>query len=168
MKIFSVYKATNKISGKVYIGFDSRWPRRKLVHLCSKTNTHFHNAIRKYGKDSFDWEVIYQSRDHDHTLMIMEPYFIREYNSFGENGYNMTGGGEGKLGVPSWNKGYKLSEETKSRMSLAKKGKPRSVEHNMKISISKLGHGGWKLSEETKHRMSMAKRKAHLLKMGNR
>ena len=32
MSIYSIYKATNKITRKSYIGFDSNWPRRKNTH----------------------------------------------------------------------------------------------------------------------------------------
>jgi len=94
--IYSIYKATNTITGKCYIGFDSDWPNRQKSHKRSakKTNnTKFYNAIRKYGWENFNWEVLYRSKDKDHTLNIMEPYFIKENNSL-NNGYNMTIGGD--------------------------------------------------------------------------
>ena len=104
MTIYKIYKATNKISGKSYIGFCSRWPNRKKEHLNESYreksdcyNTHFHKAIRKYGFESFEWEIIYESHDGEHTLKIMEPHFISQYDTF-QNGYNQTQGGEGSLG----------------------------------------------------------------------
>ena len=106
-KIYTIYRATNIINNKAYIGFDSNWPTRKGSHLrCAAKENYphiaFYNAIRKYGADNFQWEIIYQSTDGAHTLTIMEPFFIKEFNSFlyaeDSMGYNMTLGGEGTLG----------------------------------------------------------------------
>jgi hypothetical protein len=58
-----------------------------------ETNKKFYNAIKKYGWDCFVWEVIYRSKDYDHCLNVMEPYFIKEYDSF-QNGLNSTVGGD--------------------------------------------------------------------------
>lgn len=58
----------------------------------------FHKAMKKYGIENFDWEILYQSMERDHTLKTMEPYFIQEQNSFIPNGYNMTRGGDGVFG----------------------------------------------------------------------
>lgn len=108
MNIYCIYKATNLINKKVYIGFDSNWPTRKNSHLrCALSgdypNIAFYNAMRKYGIKNFTWEIIYQSLDSSHTLKVMEPFFIKEYNSYlwakKSNGYNMTLGGEGNLGM---------------------------------------------------------------------
>lgn len=99
MSIYKIYRATNIINDKVYIGFDSNWPARRRVHLGNnkKTNFKFHRAIRKYGTAAFVWEVIYQSLDHHHALEEMEPFFIKEHNSV-EEGYNIEPGGSGWRG----------------------------------------------------------------------
>jgi group I intron endonuclease len=93
-----VYKATNLINGKSYIGYTKNFIKRKSVHkknaLQKNINFIFYQAIRKYGWDNFKWEIIYESWDAKHCLTVMEPFFIQEYNTFGENGYNMTKGGE--------------------------------------------------------------------------
>lgn len=139
MIIYSIYKSTNLINGKVYIGFDSSWPSRISTHRSkiSKLNRPFYNALLKYGWDNFLWEVIYQSTDGDHTLNVMENYFITEYRSYigfeDCNGYNLTLGGDGSLG-------YINSEETKKKKSLAKQGKkrlPLTKEQKEKISLAK-------------------------------
>ncbi len=108
----TIYKATNLINGKSYIGFDSAWPKRKNRHLENANYNRegkFYDAIRKYGCDKFQWEILYQSEDKEHTLNVMEPYFIKEHNTF-RQGYNMTEGGEGCFGATSnkiWiNDGY--------------------------------------------------------------
>src|SRR5579859_4511997 len=122
--IYTIYLAKNIINGKHYIGFDSKWPRRQYQHLKNSFNPNtidydciFHRAIRKYGIESFVWEVLYQSTDKEHTIEKMEPYFIQENQSF-SNGYNMTLGGEGFRGFTrvAWNKGIGHSEATKLKM----------------------------------------------------
>ena len=47
--IYSIYKATNTINGKVYIGFDSNWPNRQNEHkyLLNTRNQKFYYALRK-------------------------------------------------------------------------------------------------------------------------
>lgn len=116
MKVFTIYRATCLVNNKVYIGFDSCWPKRVSNHKCSsqKEDTKFYRAIRLYGFDSFVWEPIYQSLNGEHTLEVMEPYFITEYNSK-DNGYNSTLGGDGTLG-------FTPTEEQRVRMSNAQKG----------------------------------------------
>ena len=150
MQIYTIYKSTNKITGKSYIGFDKNWPSRKKGHQSrakKNCNYKFYNAINKYGWDNFEWEIIYQSKDYDHTYKTMESYFIEQYDSY-KNGYNMTKGGDGVNGVKNagapkgripWNKGkkglQKVTEETKQKMreSSALKGKPA---HNKGIPMS--------------------------------
>jgi len=135
--IYSIYKVTNTINGKVYIGFDSNWPRRKNVHKhnYNKLNYRFYKAIRKYGWNNFEWSLLFQSKDKDYTLKTMEPYFIIEYNSY-KNGYNSTLGGEGIFGFSR-----KQSKEEKEKRRLlmlgnkyAKgKGKPFDEERKKKL-----------------------------------
>jgi len=114
MDIYSIYKVTNMVNKKIYIGFDSNWPARKKSHYYnhrskSCPNYHFYNALKKYGWNNFKWEVIYQSKDRDHTLNIMENKFIEEYDTH-NNGYNRTYGGEGTFGK-------KQSKENKNKQS---------------------------------------------------
>lgn len=88
-----IYKVTNKVNGKSYIGqtrytLEFRWRQ----HLHKKDNTYFHNALRKYGADNFSLEVL-EECDVD-KLNSREIYYIAKYNTF-EEGYNLTLGGDG-------------------------------------------------------------------------
>lgn len=88
-----IYKITNKVNNKVYIGqtrytLEFRWRQ----HQHKKDNTHFHNAIRKYGPENFSVEVLEECDYED--LNSKEIFYIAKYNSFAE-GYNLTLGGDG-------------------------------------------------------------------------
>ena len=102
MTIYSIYKSTNKINNKVYIGFTNDFPQRIREHKYASTrrSNKFYTAIKKYGWDNFSWEIIYQSLDKEHCSCVMEPQFIMEFNSFGRksDGYNLTIGGEAGAG----------------------------------------------------------------------
>lgn len=117
-----IYKVTNKINGKVYIGQTTRTlDKRQACHLSEmracRYNSVFHKALRKYGKDSFIWEIV----EHCNTkeeLDEMEISYIKQCNSY-KFGYNLTSGGGGALGT-------KHSDEYKIMMSDKQKGKNNS------------------------------------------
>lgn len=163
----SIYKCTNILTGKSYVGYDSNWPSRKTKHLydfqnenSKNYNCYFYRALRKYGKENFVWEVLYQSWDKNHCLNQMEPFFIKENNSY-NNGYNMTKGGEGTLGKQSW-LGKKHSEETKSKISLSLKGRSFSEEHKQNMSSWQKGKPKKPFSQEHKRKISEALKKRFL------
>lgn len=118
--IYVVYKAINVINGKCYIGIDSDWyqsfNRRYEHEWCSYQQNNpaynflIHKAIRKYGKENFIWEVIYETFDIE-VVKYMEKYFILECNSKCPNGYNLTNGGDGI-------NGYKHTKEFLEKHSL--------------------------------------------------
>ena len=151
MNIYTIYLARNLVNGKVYVGYDSSWPKRKHEHQYhsqhTDSNKMFYNAIRKYGWDNFEWSVIYQSEDAEHTLKVMENHFIEQYRSYihypDSNGYNMTLGGEGTIGAVQ-------TPETRRKISEALKGKtkgrpkrPFTEEHKQNMSKAKKGSVPW-------------------------
>jgi group I intron endonuclease len=109
-----IYKVINLINNKIYIGQTIQTLReRKRRHIScafvSNSNVYFHKALRKYGKENFKWEIIDIAETHE-ELNEKEKYWIALYNSFGENGYNCTIGGDATTG-------YKHTEESKEKMS---------------------------------------------------
>lgn len=91
-----VYKATCNTTGKSYIGKTIYELKvRKNAHLIDKGNCVFHRALRKYGRDDFEWEEIYHS-DNEENLYRKEKLFIRIYSTMIPYGYNMTTGGDGQ------------------------------------------------------------------------
>lgn len=157
-----VYKATNKVDGKSYIGQTITSLReRKSQHKCDafkrNRNYYFQNAIRKYGINGFKWMTLHICTN-TQQLNETEIYYIKLYDTF-NNGYNLTIGGKGS-------NGKKASKETRLKMSIAgkkrkrPKRKPFSKEWRQKMSDSKKGEKnhqyGKPLSEKTKKKLSLA------------
>jgi group I intron endonuclease len=140
MNIYSIYKVTNEINLKVYIGFASDLTKRKYRHkhyaMMKKVNNNFYAAIRKYGWDNFNWEVIYQSKDRNHCLNAMEKFFIEEYRTFigfiDCHGYNMTMGGDGSSGNHN-----PKTDEHKIKISQSCKGKKKTKEHILNAAYAR-------------------------------
>ena len=95
-----IYKITNLINGKIYIGqtiqsIRDRWYRHvgnsKWLSQ-DENNMAIKRAIRKYGKNNFSLELIETCRRED--LNDKEKYWIQYYDSY-TNGYNSTLGGQG-------------------------------------------------------------------------
>lgn len=137
-----IYKATNLINGKIYIGQTiTKLKYRVTAHKRDslKKHSHLYCAIRKYGLDNFTWEKIDEALSID-ELNKKETYWILFYKShLSEHGYNAMLGGNNKL----------VNEETRIKMS-----KPGSLnsfygKHHSdktKAAISKI-HKGKKISE---------------------
>ena len=93
--MIGIYKITNKINKKIYIGqskdIEYRWKDHKRRFKNQKTP--IQKAIYKYGIDNFSFEVLKEcSID---CLNDLEIYYIQLYNSTDKNiGYNITSGGD--------------------------------------------------------------------------
>lgn len=109
-----VYKITNKINNKIYIGqtirsLEERWrghwkERRSGRYIC--------NALQKYGKSNFSIQIMAYC-DNLEALNSVEKYMILKYKSQYPFGYNILAGG----------KNAKHTEETKKKMSDMAKGR---------------------------------------------
>ena len=135
-----IYMWKNKLDGKCYIGQTVNEKQRynkhvNAVHSLKKTSNKFHNALKKYGLENFEYSVLEYisgpTAELLKTLDDLEQKYIKEYNSI-INGYNLTSGGQkyskhsneakhhmsiAHIGHTSWNKGLKLSEEHKRHLS---------------------------------------------------
>lgn len=92
-----IYKITNKINGKSYIGQTIQNVKERFYQHCATKcsqailNMVIHKAINKYGKSNFTIEVIEEVESTN--LNDRERYWIRYYDSY-NNGYNSTEGGQ--------------------------------------------------------------------------
>lgn len=92
-----IYKITNKINNKIYIGktersIEERW-KEHCSHIKVYPNIPLYRAISKYGKDNFSIEIIEECDNI--SIDEREIYWINYYNTYLGEGYNCTGGGEG-------------------------------------------------------------------------
>jgi group I intron endonuclease len=153
-----IYKAENKINGKVYIGqttedFKKRIQRHKQSAL-KDNNIYFYNAIKKHGWNNFDWSIICET-DSFSKLNVLEKFYIAAYKKMTDV-YNMTDGGGGRTG-------YQLTKETKFKISTSAKGRiapnkniPHTEATKNKIRIKAIGRI---ITDETKAKMSEARKK---------
>lgn len=86
-----IYKITNLINGKIYVGKDVQ---RQASYYCS--GVAINNAIKKYGRHNFIREVLEDNIETKEILSIREKYWIERLSSnIKDIGYNLTIGGEG-------------------------------------------------------------------------
>jgi group I intron endonuclease len=124
-----IYAISNTKTNKIYIGktertVDLRWKGHisESKQNIKNQSWYLNNSIRKYGTDSFELhEIISCSND---LLNQWEEFYIEHFNTIAPNGYNLTKGGEG----------CKPTEETRIKMSLWQKGKPKSQKHRESMS----------------------------------
>jgi len=131
---YKIYKITNKINGKCYIGQTIKSIEKRFKDHCKKSSNclYLKHAIQKYGKDNFERSLI-SIQNSKELANLEEKRCIIEYNTIVPNGYNLTFGGDG--GIPS--------EETRKKMSLSHSGEKH---HNF----------GKHLSNQTKKKISEA------------
>ena len=92
IKIFCVYKITNLINNKIYIGITKRDPKIRFNEHFSNKNELLYKAKEKYGKDNFLLEII-ESNISEDMIDEKERYYIQLYKSLVPNGYNLSQGG---------------------------------------------------------------------------
>ena len=116
--ILSIYKITNKVNKKVYIGqTKEKVETRFQKHFYGKSCIALIAALNKYGKESFIIETLATTTDYQ-TANYLEAYFIIQYNSLAnDNGYNIMEGGASRG----------ITKQTRQRMSASAK---RSLQSN--------------------------------------
>jgi len=151
-----IYKATNKVNGRLYIGQTSCTLDERIQKHISQAKAGggfiFAKALRKYGSESFEWEILSEHPDQE-ALDAAEIEAIEWFNAIGPKGYNIREGGsrgphtaETLKQISEKLKGKPLSEEHKQKISAALKGRKRPPEVVAKIGRKK----GFKYSEESK------------------
>ena len=140
-KIGGIYKITNKINNKFYVGSTNYFYGRWKSHINDlngnrHTNRYLQNSFNKYGKDNFEFSIL-EIIDDENNLIIREQYWMDLLNSNNSKiGYNI-------LPFAGRTSGVKRTEETKRKLSEAKIG-------NKNPMFNK------EVSEETRKRLSEA------------
>lgn len=151
MKSNEVYKITNKVTNKIYIGITNQGSGARYRHHWYESRigepSPIHRSMAKYGEDNFTLEIIDFADTYD-ELKEKEKYWIKQYNSTDKSiGYNLTEGGDGTFGrkhseetkekIRQKALGRKVSEETKKKMSETRLGKcsDKQKEHLLKLTV---------------------------------
>jgi group I intron endonuclease len=161
-----IYKVTNTINDKIYIGQTIRTLKlRKQQHLnrvANGSDFHFHNALRKYGNDKFIWDIL-DTAETQEELDKKEQYWIKTLRAMDYDvGYNLREGKENG----------RLSEESKAKIRQAAIGRKASAATKLKMSLSKIGEKnsfyGKKHTAVTKAAISKTKTGVHTGKPWNK
>lgn len=143
---FFIYKVTNKINNKIYIGqtkisVKDRWARHITESRCKGCHTYntvFKRAIRKYGVENFICEQIEECKTQQ-ELNNREQYWIKYYNSYiGDKnswGYNMTKGGEEGSSSLSEKEVYEINILTGEILNTYCSGRECSRENNNNSAV---------------------------------
>lgn len=84
-----IYKIENLVNGKVYIGQSIHIEKRWMEHCQISSNSLISQAIQKYGKHNFSFQIIEETTDTT-ALNQLEANYIQYYNSLAPNGYNIV------------------------------------------------------------------------------
>lgn len=177
--MFNIYKITNKTNNKSYIGYTKQSIEDRFQQHCSNIRSNkrmpIHNAIKKYGVNSFEIECLHQF-DNKKQAVQKEIELIEtlspEYNAH-------TGGTGGAFyGEQNGMYGRKHSQQHKKFMSITMSGeknpmygKTHTKEAREKISKSAIGRKVWNkgkvgvYSEETLKKMRRPKSEDHIQKL---
>jgi group I intron endonuclease len=135
-----IYKATNKINGKAYIGQTTRSLNGRVsshmreARKGKRSKSAFHNALLKHGLGSFEIEVV-ENCDTIDQLNERERHWIATLKTICPSGYNIEEGGKHFVMSEATRaklRGRKLSDETRHLISQINRN--RSPEWNKKIS----------------------------------
>jgi group I intron endonuclease len=95
----TIYCVDNLDTGKQYIGQTSRELIERWREHCGNSGTSvspkLKNSIKKYGKDAFSVEVVWEGECSQKELDAKEIEFIEKLGTLHPNGYNLTMGGAG-------------------------------------------------------------------------
>lgn len=133
-----IYKWTNKINGKAYIGQTVREAERIIEHTRANRDCDFHHDIKEYGIHNFDYEVLERDIE-EKDLNNRERYYVKLYNT-NVTGYNKSHGGD---------------------YSVEKRHRVITQDTRDKIAASRIGRKFGPHSDETKHKIGEANKGKH-------
>ena len=148
--MYTLYQHKNKINGKIYIGITSRSPQERWGQNGNNyySSPHFYSAIKKYGWDNFEHNILLENLTRDEASIKEKEYIKLFHSNEREYGYNETSGGEINFELNAkarekksvamlgnLNGKHPCSETTKKKISKALKGKKFSEERKEKLRI---------------------------------
>lgn len=166
--MWTVYYHKNLINGKGYVGITSRSVKERWGRNGSQYKGQtFWKAIAKYGWDNFTHEILETNLEEEQAKQL-ETEYIKKFNTKQPNGYNLTYGGDGTVGLVfteehlknlrDSHKGHIHSEETKRRMTESQKERWKNLSKD-KIRAFGYSKKGTKMSEKGRKNVAEANRK---------
>lgn len=146
--VFYLYKHTNNINSKVYIGITCQEPTKRWLNGKGYVNNdYFNKSINKYGWENFSHEILFKNLTKEEAEKKEQELIAYYKSNQREFGYNIANGGMHK---------GKHSEETKKKLSESHKGKP-AWNKNLHVGIGEEnGFFGHHHTEETKKKIGEA------------
>lgn len=151
------------ITGKWYVGQSIDIEKRKREHLLflnrgTHYNNHLQSAFNKYGKISFEFQVL-EVTNKD-MLDLREKSWIGYLKADNrEFGYNNESGG---------NINKNVSESTRAKISASKMGKHPTLETRARMSASRKGNPKMSLAQMGKHPSLETRKKLSLMRIGKK
>lgn len=147
-----IYKISNNINNKIYIGSAKKFNTRVNVHksYLRKGNHHsrkLQNHVNKYGLDSLIFEIIYVCENQE-DLIEREQYYIDKYKPF----FNILKVANSRKGIKHTEESIKKMVETRRRNGSYKKGYKRDPELMKRIVETRVKNG-YKPNQETKDKI---------------
>jgi group I intron endonuclease len=141
-----IYKITNLVNGKIYVGKDAVNNPKYLG-----SGLILENAVRKYGVDNFKKEILEECNSLE-ELSQRESFWINKLNSTNRKiGYNITNGGEG--GDTFSNQSNERKKEILEKRSISSRDIFSSEEYRKKLSVASK-----KLWKNPKHKSLIIKK----------
>jgi hypothetical protein len=130
-----VYKITNIVNGKIYVGqtknnFSRRYDSKENWWKSSKINDYLKNSIKKYGPENFSIEILQDGIESLEKLDEIEIEYIKKFNSLFPNGYNYSTGGQKRRFLTS-------DKEFRVKLSLSRRKK--ASQSNFVLKNNKTG-----------------------------
>ena len=159
MTHYLIYKITNNLNGKIYIG---KHKTEDLNDGYMGSGTAIRKAIQKHGIENFSKEILFDVYGED-LMNFLEEVIVDENFVNRKDTYNIALGGQGgvleqseetKRKISESIMGHAVSEETRRKLSKAHKGKsygPISEDHKRKLLEANIGRHH---SEETRKKIS--------------
>lgn len=162
---FIVYKTTNLINGKYYIGCHKT---KNLDDGYLGSGKLLKQAIEKYGFSNFTREILFEAQN-EQEMFEKEKEFVKT-NQEDSNSYNLKTGGNGGFDWINNNSSYSLRNQEKA--ASARRGAPCSEEHKRKISQANRGRTrvptrGFQGKTHTTHTKMVMSEKAKVRKVNS-
>lgn len=142
---YTIYKVTNKLNGKFYIG---KHQTKKVDDAYYGSGKAIKEAVQKYGIENFDKEILFVF-DNENDMNLKEKELITEEFVNRKDTYNLGIGGEGGAHfkgkvhssetikkIAEYRKTFKHSDETRAKISDANRKRVLSPETKLKLAES--------------------------------